>query len=331
MAKAIRQVYGEALTELGETHPELVVLDADVSSSTQTQLFARKFPTRFFNMGIAEANMVATAAGLAQQGFVPFANTFAVFISSIGLIATRALICYGEMNVKLAGAYSGLSDAYDGASHHSTEDIAILRAMPGMKVFCPSDAVSTTDLTRLALDTPGPCYIRLSRGAFPDLYPAGTPFQLGKGNVVREGKDVTVIACGILVHQALRAAETLARKGISVRVVDMYSIKPIDTGLICRSARETGAIVTAEEHSVCGGLGSAVAEALVTSGAPVPVEMVGVQDRFTESGPYPELLIKYGLDDRAVERAVVRVLEKKRGGFTDASCQVDQSISFRDV
>lgn len=311
MAKAIRQVYGETLAALGNTHPELVVLDADVSSSTQTKFFAQAHPERFFNMGIAEANMVATAAGLAQQGLVPFVNTFAVFVSSIGLIATRALACYGELNVKLAGAYCGLSDAFDGASHHATEDIAILRALPRMKVLCPADATAAAELTRVALETPGPCYLRLSRDVYPDLYPAGTEFVPGKGNVVREGADVTVIACGILVHKALEAAEQLAARGISVRVVDMYSIKPIDEELICRCAAETGAIVTAEEHGVAGGLGSAVAEVLVKSGRPVPVEMVGVQDTFTESGPYEALLAKYGLDAASVAQAVERVLTKK--------------------
>lgn len=311
MAKTIRQVYGETLAELGRTHPELVVLDADVSSSTQTKFFAKEYPERFFNMGIAEANMVATAAGLASQGLVPFSNTFAVFISSIGLIAARALACYGQLNVKLAGAYCGLSDAFDGVSHHAEQDIAAMRALPNMKVFCPSDAVSTAALTKLALETEGPCYLRLSRDVYPDLYPADTVFAPGKGYIVREGADVTVIACGILVHKAMEAAAELEKKGVSVRVVDMYSIKPIDEELISRCAAETGAIVTAEEHNVCGGLGSAVAEALVKSGRPVPVEMVGIQDTFTESGPYVQLLEKYGMDAAAVARAAEQAIEKK--------------------
>lgn len=311
MAKSIRQVYGETLAALGDSHPELVVLDADVSSSTQTKYFAQAHPQHFFNMGIAEANMVATAAGLAQQGLVPFANTFAIFISSIGLIPTRALACYGDLNVKLAGAYCGLSDALDGASHHATEDISIMRALPNMKVLCPSDARSTVELTKLALETHGPCYLRLSRDVYPDLYPEGTIFTPGKGNLVREGTDVTVLACGIMVHKALEAAQALEPQGVSVRVVDLYSIKPIDAQLICRCAAETGAIVTAEEHGVNGGLGSAVAEVLVKSGHPVPVEMVAVQDTFTESGPYNALLAKYGLDAAAVEQAVHRVMAKK--------------------
>jgi transketolase len=311
MAKSIRQVYGEKLAEMGKDCKNLVVLDADVSSSTQTKFFAAEYPERFFNMGIAESNMVSTAAGLAQQGFVPFVNTFAVFVSSIGLIGARALACYANLNVKFAGAYCGLSDAFDGASHHATEDMAIMRALPNMKVLVPSDAAASEALTKVAYETEGPCYLRLSRDVYPDLYSADEKFEVGKGKVVREGTDVTVIACGILVHKAIAAAEELQKKGISVRVVDMYSVKPLDTALVEKCAAETGAIVTAEEHSVIGGLGSAVAEALVKSGKPVPVEMIGVQDTFTESGPYAELLPKYGLDEVAVAGAIEKVLAKK--------------------
>ena len=312
MAKAIRQVYGETLAALGKDHPELVVLDADVSSSTQTKFFAQAYPERFFNMGIAEANMTATAAGLARMGFVPFVNTFAVFVSSIGLVSARSLACYGELNVKLAGAYCGLSDAYDGASHHGTEDLASMRALPNMHILCPADARSAAALTELALTTPGPCYLRLSREPYPDLYDENASFALGRGSVVRDGTDVTVIACGIMVHKALEAARTLAEQGISARVVDMYSIKPIDWELVLRCAAETGAIVTAEEHSVTGGLGSAVAEVLVRDGGAVPVEAVGVQDVFTESGAYAELLEKYGLTAAAVENAALRAVQRKK-------------------
>jgi transketolase len=311
MAKSIRVVYGEKLVEMGNAHNNVVVLDADVSSSTQTKFFAAEHPDRFFNMGIAEANMVSTAAGLAQQGFVPFVNTFAVFLTSIGLIGARALACYANLNVKFGGAYCGLSDAFDGASHHALEDMAIMRALPNMRVLVPSDAAASGALTELAYATEGPVYLRLSRDVYPDLYSADEKFEVGKGKIVRDGTDVTVIACGILVHKAIAAAEELSKKGISVRVVDMYSVKPIDAELIEKCAAETGAIVTAEEHSIFGGLGSAVAEALVKSGKPVPVEMVGVQDTFTESGPYAQLLPKYGLDDVAVAAAIEKVLKKK--------------------
>lgn len=311
MSKAIRQVYGEYLAELGRQRQDLVVLDADVSSSTQTKFFAKEYPNRFFNMGIAEANMTATAAGLASQGFVPFVNTFAVFISSIGYLPTRALACYADLNVKLAGAYCGLSDAFDGASHHATEDLAILRALPGMQIFCPADAAATRALTQLAADTQGPCYLRLSRDVYPDLYPDDTTFAPGKGNVVRPGSDVTVIACGILVHKALEAAGQLEGEGISVQVVDMYSIKPLDEDLVLHCARTTGAIVTAEEHSIIGGLGGAVSECLARAGSGVPVEMVGVRDTFTESGPYNELLAKYHLDSAAVADAIRTAAARK--------------------
>ena len=311
MAKAIRVVYGEKLAEMGRTHNNVVVLDADVSSSTQTKFFAAEHPDRFFNMGIAESNMVSTAAGLAQQGFVPFVNTFAVFVTTLGLIAVRGLACYANLNVKIGGAYCGLSDAFDGASHHALEDIATMRALPNMRVLVPSDATASGALTELAYETEGPVYLRLSRDVYPDLYAEGTKFELGKGAIVREGTDVTVIACGILVHKAIAAAEELEKKGISVRVVDMYSIKPIDAELIEKCAVETGAIVTAEEHSIYGGLGSAVAEALVKSGKPCPVEMVGTNDTFTESGPYAQLLPKYGLDEAAVAAAIETVLAKK--------------------
>lgn len=314
MSKSIRQVYGEKLAAMGGEREDLVVLDADVSSSTQTKFFAQKYPERFFNMGIAEANMTATAAGLASQGFVPFVNTFAVFISSIGYIPARALACYAGLNVNLAGAYCGLSDAFDGASHHATEDLAIMRALPNMTIFCPADARSTGALTELSARTPGPCYLRLSRDVYPDLYPDGAAFEAGHGNVVRDGTDAVVIACGIMVHKALEAAEELEKDGISLRVVDMYSIKPLDGELVLRCARETGAVVTAEEHSVVGGLGSAVAECLAKAGAGVPFEMVGVRDTFTESGPYGALLKKYGLDGAAVAKAVRAAAAKKKSG-----------------
>ena len=309
--KAIRDVYGETLVELAKDNDRIVVLDADVSGSTKSGIFGKAYPERFYNMGIAESNMVATAAGMASCGKIPFVNTFAVFLSTIGLISARGQICYGNLNVKFAGAYCGLSDAFDGATHHACEDIAIMRALPNMRVLVPSDTRSSQALTALAAELDGPVYLRLSRDAYPDLYSADEKFEAGKGKVVREGSDVTVVACGILVHKALEAAEKLAEDGVSVRVVDMYSIKPIDRELLIRCAKETGAIVSAEEHSVIGGLGGAVAEALAEAGACVPMSFVGVQDTFTESGPYAKLLKKYGLDVDAVEKAIREVLAKK--------------------
>lgn len=311
MAKQLREVYGSVLAELGEKNPDIVVLDADLSGSTKSKLFADKHPDRFFNMGIAESNMVSTAAGLAAVGKIPFVNTFTVFLTTLGLIAARGQVCYGNLNVKFGGAYCGMSDALDGASHHALEDISAMRALPNMRVIVPSDETSTRWATQWAVDNYGPVYLRLSRDTYPDLYPAGTKFEMGKGAIVREGTDVTVIACGLLVHKAIEAAEELEKQGVSVRVVDMYSIKPIDEELILRCAKETGAIVTAEEHNIYGGLGSAVSEVLAHAGAGAPTEFVGVHDTFTESGKYSELLAKYGIDKDGVKTAVEKVLKRK--------------------
>lgn len=311
MPKAIREVYGSVLAELGNENENIVVLDADLSGSTKSGIFAKAHPERFFNMGIAEANMVTTAAGMAAAGKIPFVNTFTVFLTSLGLLGARDIIAYGNLNVKFGGAYCGMSDALDGTSHHATEDIAIMRALPNMRVVVPSDTTSCRWATKLAVETSGPMYLRLSREVYPDLYSEDAGFELGKGAVVRDGSDVTVIACGILVHKALEAADMLAEKGITVRVVDMYSIKPIDRELILRCAAETGAIVCAEEHNIYGGLGSAVSEVLAYAGAGVPTEFVGIQDTFTESGPYKELLAKYGLDANSVVNAIEKVLSRK--------------------
>ena len=286
MGKSIREVYGTVLAELGGANENIVVLDADLSGSTKSGIFGKAHPERHFNMGIAESDMVATAAGLATTGKIPFVNTFTVFLTTLGLISARAQVCYGNLNVKFGGAYCGMSDALDGATHHATEDIAVMRALPNMTVLVPSDAASTRWATKYAVDTYGPMYLRLSRDVYPDLYDENTKFECGKGAVVRDGTDVTVIACGILVHKALEAAEQMAARGVSVRVVDMYSIKPIDRELILRCAQETGAIVTAEEHNIYGGLGSAVAEVLAWGGAAAPTEFVGIPDTFTETGKY---------------------------------------------
>ena len=312
MGKAIREVYGEALVKYGKDDERIVVLDADLSGSTKSGIFGKACPERFLNVGIAESNMVGMAAGLASVGKIPFVNTFTVFLTTLGLCAARAFGSYSQLPIKFAGAYGGMSDAFDGPSHHALEDIAVMRSLANVQVFVPCDAVQTEWLVKYAIDTPKPIYLRLSRDVYPDLYPADQKFELGKGNIVRGGTDVTVIACGILVHKALAAAEALEKKGVSVRVVDMYSVKPIDAALIEKCACETGAIVTAEEHSVMGGLGSAVAEALVRSSRPVPVEMVGVHDTFTESGPYAQLLPKYGLDEAAVAAAIEKVLARKQ-------------------
>jgi len=234
-----------------------------------------------------------------------------VFLTTLGLIAARGQVCYGNLNVKFGGAYCGMSDAFDGATHHACEDIATMRALPNMRVLVPSDTASSRALTRLAAELEGPVYLRLSRDVYPDLYTESDVFEAGKGRIVRDGKDVTVVACGLMVHKALEAAEKLAAEGVSVRVVDMYSIKPIDRELLVKCDEETGCIVSAEEHNIFGGLGSAVAEALADAGKPVPMSFVGIQDVFTESGPYQQLLKKYGLDAEGVERGIRSALAKK--------------------
>jgi len=306
MTLSIREAYGLALAECGREFPEIVVLDADVSASTRTLHFAKAFPERFFNMGICEANMTGAAAGLALTGATVFVNTFAGFVSSLGLLAARSLISYDHLNVKLAGAYGGLSDGLDGPSHHAVDDLAIMRALPGMTVLVASDATMTDRLVRMAAQTPGPMYIRLSREAMPDIYLPNDDFTIGKGKIVWEGSDATIIACGVMVGRALAAAEILQNGGISTRVVDMFTVKPLDCDLIKRCAAETGAIITAEEHTKIGGLGGAVCEFVAQGGLHVPMSVVGLDDAFGTTGPYGDILDAAGL---SVEAIVARVRE----------------------
>lgn len=312
MTKQIRDAYGDTLVKYGKDNPRVVVLDADVSSSSKSCIFAKACPERFFNCGIAEANMVAMAAGFASSGKIPFVNTFSVFITSIGLVSARSFGSYSNLPIKLMGAYGGLSDAFDGPSHHSVEDLAIMRALPNFEVYIASDEVQTDWLVKNAIETPKPIYVRLSRDAFPILYRPDEKFESGKGKIVRDGTDATVIACGLMVGKALEAADQLYREGINIRVVDMFCIKPLDTELILSCAKETGVIVTAEEHSIIGGLGSAVCEALCLAGENTTVAMLGLQDCHAECGPYQKLLHKYGLDADAITQKVRNVLKQKR-------------------
>ena len=312
MPKPIRDIFGEALLACGRENNDIVALDADVSGSTRSAVFGKAFPERFFNVGIAEANMTAMAAGFASAGKIPFVSTFASFVTTLGLLPARALASYSSLNVKLVGGYGGLSDAFDGPSHHAIEDLAIMRALPNFKIYVASDAALTRWLVRHAAGIDGPVYLRFSRDTFPDVYAEEEKFEDGKGKIVREGSDVTVIACGILVGFAAEAADELAKEGVSVRVVDMFCLKPIDADLVAASAKKTGAIVTAEEHSVIGGLGGAVCETLCEAGAAAPVTRVGLKDTHAECGPYKKLLGKYGLDKQAVIAAVRDVLAKKR-------------------
>ena len=311
MAKAIREVYGETLKKYGALNQDIVVLDADVSGSTKSAIFGKEYPDRFYNCGICENAMMGMAAGMAKSGKIPFVNTFAVFLTSIGYLAARTFMSYSGLPIKMMGGYGGLSDAFDGATHHALEDIALMRALPGVNVMVASDAQITDWMVKTAIEVKEPMYIRLSRDAAPDCHPADAKFEFGKGMVVREGTDVTIIACGLMVSTALAAAEELAGKEISAKVVDMYCIKPIDAELIEKCAKETGAIVTAEEHSVIGGLGGAVAEVLAKAGCAVPTELVGMQDCHGESGPYKDLLHKYGLDAEAVAKAAQKAVSRK--------------------
>ena len=278
---ATRKAYGETLVELGAENPDLVVMDADLSKSTMTAEFGKKYPERFFNMGIAEQNLYGAAAGLALSGKVVCASTFAMFAAGRAFEIIRNSIGYTRANVKICATHSGITVGEDGASHQTFEDIALMRTIPGMTVINPSDGVSAGKLIRQAVAFNGPCYVRLGRAAVPVFYGEDSEITLGKGNLIREGRDVTVIATGIMVSEAAAAAEKLAEDGIDVRVIDMHTIKPLDEEIIIKAAEETGAIVTAEEHSVIGGLGSAVAEVVVRN-HPVKMSMVGQKDTYGE-------------------------------------------------
>lgn len=308
---ATRDAYGKALLELGKENPDIVVLDADLAVSTKTSVFAKAFPDRFFDLGVAEQDMIGTAAGLAACGKIVFASTFAVFGSGRAWDQVRMSVAYTRLNVKIVVTHAGITTGEDGASHQANEDIAIMRALPNMTVVVPADAVETEKVIRAAAKFYGPMYIRLSRPKTPVIYEsADYDYQIGKGIVMREGKDVTIIACGMMVAASLDAAEILEKEGIGVRVVNLHTIKPLDKELIVRCAQETGAVVTVEEHSVVGGLGGAVAEVLVEN-APVPMIRVGLKDMFGESGKPEELIVKYGLTAEEVANSVRAVLRRK--------------------
>lgn len=304
---ATRKAYGETLVELGAENPDLVVMDADLSKSTMTAEFGKKYPERFFNMGIAEQNLYGAAAGLALSGKVVCASTFAMFAAGRAFEIIRNSIGYTRANVKICATHSGITVGEDGASHQTFEDIALMRTIPGMTVINPSDGVSTGKLIRQAVAFNGPCYVRLGRAAVPVFYGEDSEITLGKGSLVRDGRDVTVIATGIMVSEAAAAAEKLAGDGIDVRVIDMHTIKPLDEEIIIKAAEETGAIVTAEEHSVIGGLGSAVAEVVVRN-HPVKMSMVGQKDTYGESGKPDELKKKYGMTYDDIIKAVKELI-----------------------
>jgi transketolase len=308
---ATREAYGKALLKLGEINPKIVVLDADLSKSTKTDGFSKKYPERFFQMGIAEADMMATAGGLAACGKIPFASSFAIFATGRAYDQVRNTIGYPGLNVKIAATHAGVTVGDDGGSHQSIEDIALMREIPGMTVLNPADATEAEKLIFAAAKHVGPVYIRLGREPMPSVFDDSYQPEIGKAVRLREGDAATIIATGIMVERALLAADALKEKGIAVRVVNIHTIKPIDRAEILAAARETGAIVTAEEHSVIGGLASAVAEVVVQN-HPVPMEFIGIQDRFGQSGSPAQLLTEYGMDPAHIVAAVERVTKRRQ-------------------
>lgn len=305
--------YADALLELGAKDKRVVVLDADLSKSTLTCRFAEKYPKRFFDIGIAEQNMLGMAGGLALTGKIPFVTTYGVFLAGRAWDQIRTSICYGNLNVKLAGAHGGLSVGPDGATHQALEEISIMRVLPNMKVIVPCDTHQARLATLAASKIPGPVYIRLGREPIPVITTLKTPFEPGKAQIMRHGKDVTIVACGLMVYLSLLAAQKLSKEGISCEVINLHTVKPIDRKALIASAKKTGAVVTAEEHQLAGGMGSAVAEVL-TQECPVPVEMVGVKDTFGESGQPWELMKKYHLMDKDIIKAASIVSRKKKDG-----------------
>ena len=307
---ATRDAYGKALVKLGQTNEKVVVLDADLSKSTKTNDFYKAYPNRFFNMGIAEQNLIGAACGLATAGKIPFASSFAMFATGRAFEIIRNSVAYPKLNVKICATHAGITVGEDGASHQSIEDMAIMRAIPNMTVLVPADGIEAEQMILEAAKVHGPMYVRLGRSAVPTIFDENYKFKIGKGAVIREGNDATIIACGIMVYEAIQAAETLKSEGLDVRVINMSTIKPIDRELIIKAAEETKAIITAEEHSIIGGLGSAVSE-VVSEECPVVVKKVGVKDVFGESGTPAELLKKFGLTADEIVKATREAIAKK--------------------
>ncbi len=307
-----RTAYGETLVKLGKIYPNLVVLDADLSKSTKTIMFAKEYPERFFEMGIAEANMISTAAGLASCGKIAFASTFAVFATGRVYDQIRMDLAYSKANVKIFATHGGISVGKDGASHQMIEDLALMRVLPNMTVLAPSDSTQTSKIVELMAAKKGPMYARVGRADAPVLYSRDIveTIQIGKGTVAEDGEDATIIACGTMVDSAIDAHKELKKNGIKSRVIDMHTIKPLDEKLVLKCAKETGCIITAEEHSVIGGLGSAVAETLAENNVNVKFKRMGVRDRFCESGSPKDLLEKYGLNEKHIVKNVQEMIKK---------------------
>jgi transketolase len=305
-----RNAYGDTLARLGETHKDIVVLDADLSGSTKSGVFGKKYPSRFFNMGISEQDMIGTAAGLAAAGKRPFVSTFAIFATGKPWEQIRQTVALTNLNVKIVASHGGITVGEDGASHQCTEDIALMRVLPNMTIIVPADGIETASAVETLVHYRGPCYMRLSRMRFPVIFEEPYSFTLGKGKILQDGKDVTIIAAGLMVSQSLKALKLLKQENISARLVNMSTIKPIDREIISESAKATGAIVTAEEHSIIGGLGSAVAEVLVEE-HPVPMRRIGVRDRFGVSGRPNDLLKLFNLTPGDIVQTVREVIEQK--------------------
>ena len=307
---ATREAYGKALVELGEENPNVVVLEADLSKSTKTDAFAKRFPERFFNIGIAEANMMGIAAGLAACGKIPFASSFAIFCTGRAWEQIRNTIAFSGLGVKLVGTHGGVSVGADGCSHQAIEDFALMRAIPGMTVMAPCDGPEARRAVLAAAKIPGPAYLRMGRATVPTITSEEAPFRIGKGIVIRDGSDVTLVACGAMVSAALGASDILAGESIDAGVIDMHTIKPIDGELLAEYAQKTGAIVTAEQHVLQGGFGSAVAEALAQR-TPVPIEMVGLDNVFGQSGDPAVLFEHYHLTDADIAQKAKAAIARK--------------------
>lgn len=308
---ATRDAYGDALVSLGKKRNDVVVLDADLSGSTKTSKFAKAFPDRFFNMGIAEQDMMGTAAGLAVGGKLPFVSTFAVFATGRAWEQVRQSICYPNLSVKIVASHAGVTVGEDGGSHQSVEDIAVMRVIPNMTVIVPADGPETLQAIEAAAEHKGPCYVRVGRNKVPTLFGEDYKFKIGRAHVFNEGKDAAIIATGIMVAEALKARDLLKAEGIDAGVINMSTIKPLDAGAVIAAAKRCGAVVTAEEHSIIGGLGGAVAEALAES-SPVPLVRIGVKDTFGTSGDGEGLLKHYGLSAGDIAAAVKEVIKKKK-------------------
>jgi len=309
---SMREAYGKALAEYAAQNPAVVALDVDTSASTLSSFFAQLFPERFFNIGIAEPCMVDVAAGLALGGFIPFINGFAALLALRALEQIRTCVCYARTNVKIAASYAGISDFKDGATHYSMTDLATLRALPGLAVIVPADATETAAWVPLVAEFDGPVYLRISRAGALPVYQVGMKLEIGKGLTLRKGNDLTLVAIGAMVGRCTQAAEELAKIGIDARLLEMHSLKPFDRELLLQAAEETGALVTAEEHSIIGGLGSAVAETLAEA-HPVPLERVGIQDRFCPTGRDLDTLMEFcGLSVAEIVAAAERVMKRKK-------------------